>query len=179
MLHDSNHPIATGKWGDDASWEIYASDVTPPAALITAVACVAIVDTKTNDIVLTRNHRGWEVLAGHIESGETPLEALHREALEEGGFEISKVVPFGYLKTTASKKSSPESRNFNYPFPVSYIAYYLACTENPLAEPTGEEILERRVFSQKEVQQLVNSGDFNMIEQTIITLGIESTHTTI
>jgi 8-oxo-dGTP pyrophosphatase MutT (NUDIX family) len=174
MVEGTEQLIESGSWGDNTSWEIYLSSMTPSIGLVTAVACVAISNTETNEVVLTRNQRGWEVLAGHIKEGESPLEALSREALEEGGFEISKTVPFGYRKITALKRPGPESRAFNYPFPVSYIAYFLAYTERPLKAVTGEEIIESRAFSVIDRQKLVDNGDLNELEQTIINLGLLS-----
>src|SRR4051794_27085241 len=34
----------------------------------------------------------WDVVGGHVEPGETPLAALHREVFEETGWRVSVVV---------------------------------------------------------------------------------------
>lgn len=111
--------ITTGKWGKNITWEIHRSGDLPPAELCTAVACVALTGVHLDEIVLARNKRGWEVLAGHIEPGETLDQALAREALEEGGFRISKSVPFGYRKITALKRPEADSRQAHYPYPTT------------------------------------------------------------
>lgn len=168
-------PITSGTWGDFITWEIYASTELPPIELITAVACVALSYDTDDGIVLTKNQRGgWEVLAGHIEPGETPDEAMEREALEEGGYSIQQATPIGYREITASQKPEPGTREANYPYPISYIAYYLARTDRPTVVPTGEEILESRTFSQKELSELVSNGQLNEIEHAIIGIGMQA-----
>ena len=174
MENINNVPIATGKWGESFSWEINLSPEVPPAELCTAVACVAITDLDTGEVVLTRNHRGWEILAGHIEDGESVLEALSREALEEGGFDISKAVPFGYRKVTSLAEPATIGREAKYPHPTSYIAYFFAYTNSPIQEITGEEIVESRTFAPKERDELAQAGELKEIEQLLIGLGLDA-----
>lgn len=57
-----------------------------------------VVNIETQKVILVKQFRmatyekgpGWviEVVAGKLESGETPLEAIHREILEEVGYDI-------------------------------------------------------------------------------------------
>lgn len=44
----------------------------------------------------------WDLIGGHVESGETPAEAVHRECTEEIGVEIQAVrgVPFAFSDPT-------------------------------------------------------------------------------
>jgi 8-oxo-dGTP pyrophosphatase MutT (NUDIX family) len=170
----NSEPVAIGKWGEYVDWEIHRSRDLPPIELCTAVACVALTGVHLDEIVLTRNRRGWEVLAGHIEPGETLEQALAREALEEGGFRVSKSVPFGYRKITATKRPEPGTRQSNYPYPTTYIAYYLAYTDSPIEKFTGEEIIESRAFTPGQLKQLVRDGEFDELEQTIVNLGLEA-----
>jgi 8-oxo-dGTP pyrophosphatase MutT (NUDIX family) len=117
------HPILTGNWDDDQSWELFQSNKLPDAVLCTAVYCLAILpDTK--QVVLTRNHRGWEMLGGHIEPGETVEQTLVRECLEEGGFTPEDYQLFGYRKIT-TKRPVPHSQKEGsfYPFPYGYIPH--------------------------------------------------------
>lgn len=104
-MNKDNH-IIVGKWGDDIQWELYATLALPPAELCTAVMCVAISDNK---VVLACSERGWGMLGGHIEDGESLESALYREALEEGGFIIEEYRLFAVRKITATK-SAPSSR---------------------------------------------------------------------
>jgi 8-oxo-dGTP diphosphatase len=168
----NREPIAVGTWGDHYTWELHASNEVPPAELVTAVACVALAD-NTGSIVLTRNQRGWEILAGHMEPGEDILEALRREAEEEGGYIISDATCFGYRKVTALQRPTSGTREFKYPFPTSYIVYFLTRTTSPIGTPTGEEILESRVFTPAEQQALADAGELSQTELTIIKLGLK------
>jgi 8-oxo-dGTP pyrophosphatase MutT (NUDIX family) len=172
----NKEPVATGSWEDNYDWEIHSDNEIPPIELITAVACIALVDNNEG-IVLTRNQRGWEILAGHIESGERPEDALHREALEEGGYVISSATPFGYRKITARQHPPAGSRESTYPYPTSYIAYFLAQTNSPIGNVTGEEIIESRVFAKDELQLLVEAGELTDMEHAIIKLGLEGLDT--
>jgi 8-oxo-dGTP pyrophosphatase MutT (NUDIX family) len=169
----NREPVAVGKWGDTVTWEIHQSDELPPTELCTAIACVALTGANLDEVVLTRNKRGWEVLAGHIENGETLEQALEREALEEGGFRIARSIPFGYRKITATKRAEPGTRQASYPYPTSYIAYSLGYTDSPIEQFTGDEIIESRAFTSQERDILVQSGELDELEQTIINLGIE------
>lgn len=126
----------------------------PDPALCTAVYCLALLP-QTNQVVLTRNSRGWEMLGGHIEAGETIEEALLRECLEEGGFVPDSYKLFGYRKITA-KKPIPHNQSANsfYPFPHGYIPHFIATSSQPLQPHTGLEIYESRAFSFAEIETL-------------------------
>lgn len=146
--------IFSGSWDDNQSWELYRDDKKPEASLCTAVYCLAIIPSS-KQVVLTRNQRGWEMLGGHIESGETIEEALRRECLEEGGFTPESYQLFGYRKITAKKPVPHNQRGNNfYPFPHGYIPHFISISSLPLKEPTGMEIIERKAFSFDELPAL-------------------------
>ncbi len=44
--------------------------------------------------------RGWCILGGHIEEGETPRQAVIREAMEEGGVKPDRLVHIGWYVLT-------------------------------------------------------------------------------
>ena len=48
--------------------------------------------------------RGWCIPSGRIEAGETPEQTARREAFEEAGATLSRVVPLGYFVFTDSEK---------------------------------------------------------------------------
>ena len=144
--------IKSGNWGENVAWELYETDTLPQKELCTAVMCVAIsVDGK---IVLTRTPRGWGMLGGHIEEGESPEDTLHREAYEEGGFIIDQCKLFAIRKITAKTRAPHPQPGKEYPFPTSYMTYYWATTKQPLVPPTGDEVLESARFGIDEVVAL-------------------------
>ena len=156
-----NKPVAIGDWGENVSWELYEASDLPPVELCTAVMCVAIADGK---IVLACSERGWGMLGGHIEDGETLDMALRREAHEEGGFVVRHYELFAVRRITAKVQSSQQPGK-NYPFPVSYMTYYWATTDESLQKPTGEEIIESGSFGIDEI------GKLKTPDQPIIEVG--------
>lgn len=154
--------ILSGKWDDNTSWEFYVSKKMPPKDLCTAVFCIASYKGK---IILTRNHRGWEILGGHIEKGETVKEALRREAWEEGGVVVDKCKLIGFRKII-SKKKVESGRDFEYPFPVSYIPHFIVLSQSEPKECTAEECFERGLFTIEEIKKM-NLKDYPMIEASL------------
>jgi len=150
------HKLTEGNWGNDISWEFYLSDELPDRELCTAVFSLAVVTENPEQIVLARNKRGWEMLGGHIEPGESLEEAAHREALEEGGFSISRFRPFGYRKVIARTPIINDHHGGHYP-PVSYIPHFVASTDRKVIDPSGEEIFEARVFNTQSLPVLEDS----------------------
>lgn len=142
--------ILSGSWNENVSWEFYLSENMPPAELCPAACCIAKYKDK---IVLTRNHRGWEILGGHLEKGETVEEAFRREALEEGGFTVDRYKLFGYRKITTKKKVKND-RNFEYPFPISYNPHFIAISESEPCECSAEECFERGLFTIDQIEKL-------------------------
>jgi ADP-ribose pyrophosphatase YjhB (NUDIX family) len=149
-------PIDHGTWSNKISWELHETVNLPPLELCTAVFCLAI--TQDHKIVLARPSRGWGLLGGHIEEGETALDALMRESLEEGGFIPEHPQLFAHRKIISSEPIPHQDPAKFYPCPVSYNLFYWATSKKPLAEPTGIEILESGVFTPQEAIALSPSS---------------------
>ncbi len=76
---------------------------------IAVVGC--LVRDRAEKVLLVRHHkRGWEVPQGRGEEGETLLDALHREVLEESGIEVE----LEQLAAIWSKISPPAAIVFNF-----------------------------------------------------------------
>jgi len=74
---------------------------------ILVVSC--LVSNPQGQVLLVRHHkRGWELPQGRVENGETLLDALHREVLEETGVRIEAA----RLATVWSKVSEPTAAIF-------------------------------------------------------------------
>jgi ADP-ribose pyrophosphatase YjhB (NUDIX family) len=67
-----------------------------PQQKIWSVCAFCYYDGK---IVMVKNEGHWEPVAGHVESGETPDEALIREVKEESNMKILKYFPLGFHYT--------------------------------------------------------------------------------
>lgn len=52
----------------------------------------ALIRNQKNDVLLIKNPtRGWELPGGHVEEGESIMEALKREIKEETGIDIAAI----------------------------------------------------------------------------------------
>lgn len=152
----------TWSWGNEGvDWELYQADRLPNPELCTAAFCVAV--DSSNSVLLVKEDRGWGMPGGHIEDGEDILQALARECLEEAGFTPRQPRLFAYRKITASKPVTHPTPGKQYPFPVSYIAYYLATLDEPLVPATDPEVLEVGVYKLQAIQKL-DSSDYSTIE---------------
>lgn len=145
--------LSHGTWGEDIAWEFYLAEDMPPEELCSAVFCLALHDDDS--VVLTKTRRGWEMLGGHIEAGETVEQAMLREAHEEGGYTPQAYRLFGYRKVV-SGRSTPTSAGRVYPFPISYIPHFVVTSGHPLVPHHGEkgEVLDARAFSRAELEAL-------------------------
>jgi len=123
--------------------------------------CVIVGVVGHDDRILLGSNKGWEgkgfsVLAGFVEPGETLEGAVEREIFEESGL---RVVEPRYLG------SQP------WPFPASLMLGFtarLAPDQDPTPVPDGEEISELRWFSREELLAAARAGDIRIPGPTSI-----------
>jgi NAD+ diphosphatase len=104
---------------------------------------------------------GWfSTLAGFVEPGESPEQAVAREVREEAGVDVTDVTYAG---------SQP------WPFPSSLMLGFFARATSVDIVVDGEEITEARWFSRQELAEGVRSGSL-VIPTTISIAGALLTH---
>jgi len=114
-------------------------------------AVMMAVDEKKR-ILLVRQYRLparqflWELPAGRLDEGESPLQAAKRELVEEAGIRAKK------WKKLVSYYPSP---GFLAERMTLFVATDLSLGE---AQPMEDERIEMRWFKAKEVEELIGSG---------------------
>lgn len=109
---------------------LYSSCIDEPIENVTASFCYLFVGN--NKILLANNRKcGLEIPGGHVEPNETPRQASIREAQEETGVVIKKL--HGYVMTAKHTCLFDKPENYNYPYPISYMNFYIAKNCNYLS----------------------------------------------
>ena len=68
---------------------------------VSAVFVLALCEGR---ILAVENERGWDIPGGHLEPGESPLDALRREIAEEAGASVKRICPIGTLAIPGAEK---------------------------------------------------------------------------
>jgi 8-oxo-dGTP pyrophosphatase MutT (NUDIX family) len=121
---------------------IVLSDSLPPREL-TATALVVAFDR--DQLLQTRlAARGWDIVGGHLEPGESPEDAARREAYEEAGARLGELHLLGYQRL---RLLGPRPAWYRYAYPDSYQVFYWAQIEALEEFLPTEEALERALFA--------------------------------
>ena len=124
------------------------TDESPPDDHVSAVHCLAFAGDR---LVLARHvERGWTIPGGHVEPGETVLEAMRREALEEAGVVVG--IPTLLAVERIERLSGPPSTARRYPEPAFQLFYVAPVVGELVAPSTLEECTESRLFSPEEAR---------------------------
>jgi 8-oxo-dGTP pyrophosphatase MutT (NUDIX family) len=88
--------------------------------------------------------RGWDIVGGHLEPGESPEAAARREAYEEAGARLGEMHVLGYqrLRLLGSRPAW-----YRYAYPDSYQVFYWAQIDALDEFVATEEALERALFT--------------------------------
>ena len=131
---------------DPSGFEIHRAIVQHPGS-----AVMMAVDTRKR-ILLVRQYRVparaylWELPAGKLDAGETPLQAARRELVEETGYSAKhwkKLVTFYPSPGFVAEKMT------------IFLATGLTAGE---ATPMDDERIETRWFAGQEIEQAIRSG---------------------
>lgn len=120
---------------------------SPPLKNISTAHCLAFDDDGR--IVLTlHRERAWTIPGGHLEPGETPLDAMAREALEEAGAIVTDGVVFAHEEIEPEDGVAADPR---YPAP-SFQVFFAARLLSLGQLSATDECSEARLFTPGEAR---------------------------
>ncbi len=135
--------LAQVRTGDRQRWQFELRAAPPPANLISNVYAVSFIGTQCLLIrMLHRQREVWDLTGGTLEPGETYLDAIRRELLEEAGAHLLTYKPFGAWHCWSS---TPAPYRPHLPHPESYrvVGYgEAALVGAPTNHPDGEQVIE-------------------------------------
>jgi 8-oxo-dGTP pyrophosphatase MutT (NUDIX family) len=95
------------------------------------------------------SRRGLEFPGGHIDAGETPCAAAHRETVEETGYWVSHIKALGYLHMQ-SEGEKPDG--WKYPHPTSYQQFFVGKVLRNVPYVENDECLAPVILTPSQVQ---------------------------
>lgn len=110
-------PVATGAsiwWEGEIELDIsaYVTNDEPPGSLVSSVRAIVF---RGDDVLVMRNWDGTHILpGGRIERGESQVDALRREIIEEAGIEIGDIQRIGFMHLRHKTSRPP---GYPYPYP--------------------------------------------------------------
>ena len=116
LLHER---IGTG--AQIAEHRIVLTHILPPPEQVTAALALAFFGDRFLMTDLVR--RGPDIPGGHVETGESPEEAMRREVYEETGARLgaARLVAWEHYHLLGRRPT-----NYPYPYPDSYMVFYYA-----------------------------------------------------
>lgn len=129
-------------WGAGATIHFEATEHQPPPDL----TCVAGGFVFYEDKLILANipGRGWEIIGGRIDIGESPEETFRREAHRQIGVTFDELKMLGVIRI---EHTGPEPPNCPYPYPIGYGIQYIAIADHLDPFHGGEESLGRSLIS--------------------------------
>ncbi|GAB4455440.1 MAG: hypothetical protein OHK0029_11580 [Armatimonadaceae bacterium] len=95
---DGEIPFPTVRWKRE--WATFVATGVLPAPAIPQPAALVFPFYGDRVVLADIATRGWCIPSGHIEPGESPEDAVRREAFEEAGVELGTVLLLGYFILT-------------------------------------------------------------------------------
>ena len=110
-----NHPLKMNQ-------QIYLGHDLPPDALSSSVRAILL---RENEVMVIRNHQNEPYLipGGRREPGETILETLRRELLEETGWSVRETA---VIATYHFQHLAPKPPDYKYPYPHFFWPIFVA-----------------------------------------------------
>lgn len=128
---------------------IILSSQLPPGEMIATALVLAFAGDRLLQTHLVA--RGWDIVGGHLEPGESPEEAARREAYEEAGARLRELHLLGYQHL---RLLGPRPASYRYAYPDSYQIFYWAQIEALDEFIPTEEARERALFAPDDAREL-------------------------
>lgn len=132
-----------------AAW-VVGGDI-PQAKLTTTAFVLAF---KQNQLLMAKighSNRGWNPLGGHIEPGETAIQAAAREVWEEGRARLRALRYFGYQHLQAGGR---RPKGYLYPHSESYQLFFIGEIDRLERFKPTDEVLARELFSPERARRV-------------------------
>jgi 8-oxo-dGTP diphosphatase len=142
-------------WEHVWSWGPVKTVFEPGEPPLKLISNVNIVPFDHTGWLIIRQNVGWGIVGGTLEPGETYLDTLRRELIEEAGCELINYEVFGALRM---EFLTNEPYRPHLPFPISYRLLgvgevkRITSPTNPLS---GEKIVEVSTFQLDEACKLL------------------------
>ncbi len=130
------------KWGTDGTISFEATEHLPQPALTSIAGGFVFHDGKV--VMANIPGRGWEIIGGRIDVGETPEETFCRETYNQVGVILSHVKMIGVVKI---EHTGPEPPNCPYPFPIGYGIQFIGIVDELLPFTGGADSLGRSLIT--------------------------------
>jgi 8-oxo-dGTP diphosphatase len=145
-----------GKHKVSLQWHPYKS--LGPSEIVTSVHSYCFSQGKI--LLVEVKKRGFNIPGGHIEFGETPEEALHREAYEEG-YVKGKIKYIGAIEV--NHQDNPHFiQNGPYPL-VGYQLFYRMDIEEYLPFLRENETMTRIWVEPEELPYVMNDHELSLL----------------
>lgn len=135
-------------WWENLDWELILDNKLPDSKLYNSVVSCCF---EWESILLTKNYRWWELPWWHLDWDETTVEALHREIKEEIWAQVNSYKLVWYYKITSTEPRLRKGTWTYYPFPISYIPFYL-CECSIVWKPEWSEVLWSKSIEIKNIE---------------------------
>jgi 8-oxo-dGTP pyrophosphatase MutT (NUDIX family) len=129
-------------WGADSTISFEATEKLHSPELTSIAGGFVFYEDKL--VLANVPGRGWEIIGGRIDVGESPEDTFRREAYNQIGVTLSAVKMIGMIRIEHSGMEPP---NCPYPFPVGYGVQYIGIADELLPFRGGENSLGRSLIT--------------------------------